>query len=103
INFELPNQPETYVHRIGRTGRAGLSGTAWSFCDAEEGPYLQDINKLTTQTIPMITDHPYAVDMPALSASSGKRKEQGVKKAAKPFNRNKRRKSPLSQNGFMYA
>ena len=46
INFEIPNIPETYVHRIGRTGRAGLSGVAWSFVDKEERPYLKDIQRL---------------------------------------------------------
>lgn len=50
INYELPNVPETYVHRIGRTGRAGRSGVAYSFCDAEEVPYLKDIQKLIGQT-----------------------------------------------------
>jgi len=59
INFELPNIPETYVHRIGRTGRAGASGTAWSFCDEEERPFLNDILKLTQQEIPLVEDHPY--------------------------------------------
>ena len=47
VNFDLPNVPETYVHRIGRTGRAGASGIAVSFCDGEERPYLRDIEKLT--------------------------------------------------------
>ncbi|WP_207426265.1 DEAD/DEAH box helicase [Pedobacter sp. SYSU D00535] len=61
INFELPNQPETYVHRIGRTGRAGNSGTAISFCDLEEQEYLRDINKITSQTIPVVDNHPYFV------------------------------------------
>jgi ATP-dependent RNA helicase RhlE len=59
INFELPNVAETYVHRIGRTGRAGMSGIALSFCDVEEREYLRDINKLITQTIPVIEDHPF--------------------------------------------
>ncbi|HEY9046469.1 MAG TPA: DEAD/DEAH box helicase [Ohtaekwangia sp.] len=59
INFELPNVPETYVHRIGRTGRAGASGTSISFCDAEEKEYLDDIQKLIGKKIPVITDHPY--------------------------------------------
>jgi ATP-dependent RNA helicase RhlE len=59
INFELPNVPETYVHRIGRTGRAGTSGIALSFCDAEEKEYLRDINKLIAKSIPIITEHPY--------------------------------------------
>jgi len=59
INFELPNVAETYVHRIGRTGRAGLSGIALSFCDVEEREYLRDINKLITQNIPVVEDHPF--------------------------------------------
>jgi ATP-dependent RNA helicase RhlE len=57
INFELPNVPETYVHRIGRTGRAGASGMAISFCDQEERIYLKDIQKLTKQNIPVVTGH----------------------------------------------
>lgn len=51
--------PETYVHRIGRTGRAGLSGIAISFCDAEERPYLKDIQKLISKQIPIVDAHPY--------------------------------------------
>ena len=59
INYELPNISETYVHRIGRTGRAGAEGTAYSFCDAEEKEYLRDIEKLIRKKIPVINDHPY--------------------------------------------
>jgi ATP-dependent RNA helicase RhlE len=59
INFEMPNVAETYVHRIGRTGRAGMSGIALSFCDVEEREYLRDINKLITQNIPVVEDHPF--------------------------------------------
>jgi ATP-dependent RNA helicase RhlE len=59
INFELPNVAETYVHRIGRTGRAGLSGIALSFCDVEEREYLRDIHKLIDQAIPVVEDHPF--------------------------------------------
>jgi len=61
INFELPNVPETYVHRIGRTGRAGASGISLSFCDEEEKEYLHDIEKLIGKTIPVIENHPYAM------------------------------------------
>jgi len=63
INFELPNIPETYVHRIGRTGRAGNSGSALSFCDMEERAYLRDIHKLIDKTIPVVEGHPYASTM----------------------------------------
>jgi ATP-dependent RNA helicase RhlE len=59
INYEIPNISETYVHRIGRTGRAGASGTAISFCDAEEKAYLNDIEKLITKKIQVVEDHPY--------------------------------------------
>jgi ATP-dependent RNA helicase RhlE len=59
INFDLPNIPETYVHRIGRTGRANASGMALSFCDAEEKAYLRDIQKLIEQKIPVIDNHPF--------------------------------------------
>jgi len=59
INFEIPNISETYVHRIGRTGRAGAKGTAISFCDAEEKEYLRDIEKLITKKIQVIEDHPF--------------------------------------------
>ncbi|NIK78021.1 ATP-dependent RNA helicase RhlE [Paenibacillus castaneae] len=57
INFNLPNIPETYVHRIGRTGRAGLSGIAISFCETEEIPYLKDIEKKIKKSIPIVTEH----------------------------------------------
>jgi ATP-dependent RNA helicase RhlE len=59
INFEIPNISETYVHRIGRTGRAGAKGTSLSFCDAEEKPWLKDIEKLIGKKIPVIDDHPF--------------------------------------------
>lgn len=59
INFDLPEVPETYVHRIGRTGRAGLGGIAISFCDFEEKPLLKGIQKLIEKTIPVNTDNPY--------------------------------------------
>ncbi|HWP96815.1 MAG TPA: DEAD/DEAH box helicase [Syntrophomonadaceae bacterium] len=63
INFDLPNVPETYVHRIGRTGRAGLGGTAVSFCDREEKEYLRDIQKLISKKIPIIRDQAYAMSV----------------------------------------
>ena len=67
INFELPNVPETYVHRIGRTGRAGASGIAYSFCDMEEKEFLRDIQKLISVSVPVVTDHPYAMSDTSLT------------------------------------
>ena len=76
INFDLPNIPETYVHRIGRTGRAGLGGRALSFSDIEEKDYVRDIEKLTGKTIPVVEDHPYPMEIfevpPKENASSGR-------------------------------
>ncbi len=62
INFEIPNIAETYVHRIGRTGRAGASGKAISFCDFEEKAYLKDIQKLIDQQVPVIEEHDYPME-----------------------------------------
>lgn len=63
INFELPNVPETYVHRIGRTGRAGANGHAFSFCDHEEKVYLRDIQKVIKRELPVVAAHPFAIDL----------------------------------------
>lgn len=59
INYEIPEQAETYVHRIGRTGRAGLSGVALSFCAHDELSYLKDINKLIKTNIEVVSTHPF--------------------------------------------
>jgi ATP-dependent RNA helicase RhlE len=77
INYELPNIAETYVHRIGRTGRAGNSGIALSFCESEEIPYLEDIQKLTKVVIPAVFDHPYPLDLMALAPAPEQKKRSG--------------------------
>lgn len=59
INYEMSNVAETYVHRIGRTGRAGSKGTAISFCDAEEKAYLKEIEKLINKKIEVVNDHAF--------------------------------------------
>jgi ATP-dependent RNA helicase RhlE len=91
INFELPNEPETYVHRIGRTGRAGSKGTAFSFCDMEERAYLRDINKLISKSLPVIIDHPFYIEdskVPVVKASPvpQRRGRPGGEKNHKPGN-----------------
>jgi ATP-dependent RNA helicase RhlE len=60
INYDLPNEPETYVHRIGRTGRAGATGAAISFCDGEERAFLRDIERIIRKPVPVVADHPFA-------------------------------------------
>ena len=62
INYDLPNIPETYVHRIGRTGRASASGIALSFCDKEERAFLRDIEKLIRQEVPRMPEHQFVDD-----------------------------------------
>ena len=59
INYDLPNEPETYVHRIGRTARAGSEGDAVSFCSSRERDYLRDIEKLLRRAVPVDSEHPY--------------------------------------------
>ena len=59
FNYDLPNEPESYVHRIGRTARAGKSGSAYAFCDESESGYLIGIERLIGKKIPVIDDHPY--------------------------------------------
>ena len=88
INFELPNIPETYVHRIGRTGRAGSSGIAYSFCDEEEMEYLKDIQKLIGKEIPIIEDQPYHMRGASFIMSKSTKKKGGSAKKPNPSSGN---------------
>ena len=72
INYDLPNVPETYVHRIGRTGRAAASGIALSFCDIDEKAYLKSIEKLIKQQVPVIEEHPFPDDGTQIPSKPGK-------------------------------
>ncbi len=69
INFDLPAEPEVYVHRIGRTGRAGATGMALSFCSVEERNHLDEIEKLLDMRIPTIDDHPFPSPLPRRDSS----------------------------------
>ena len=70
VNFELPHEPETYVHRIGRTGRAGLTGAALAFCDAEERDRLKAIERLLRKSIPVRSDVPKVAEMETVSTDA---------------------------------
>ncbi|MEM5566998.1 DEAD/DEAH box helicase [Psychroserpens sp. AS72] len=91
INFDLPNVPETYVHRIGRTGRAGEFGNSYSFCSADEKPYVKAIQQLINVQIPVEETHPYPLDpkaQPIVHKKQGSkyrksRKGEGSKKKKK--------------------
>jgi ATP-dependent RNA helicase RhlE len=76
INFDLPNEPESYVHRIGRTARAGASGIAISFCDTEERGYLRDIEKTIRQSVPVFEDHSFHAAEIANDTRPAKRPQQ---------------------------
>ena len=72
INYNLPNISETYIHRIGRTGRAGLGGTSISFCEYEEKEYLNNIQKLIKKTIPTVEENPYPMLITSIISKNGK-------------------------------
>lgn len=92
INFDLPNIPETYVHRIGRTGRAGRGGVAISFCGRDEAPYWKDIQKLIKVDVTTISEHPYPWTESAVSEKNLKEDS-----AQKNSDGNKSRKSANSK------
>ena len=103
VNYDLPNIPETYIHRIGRTGRASASGIAISFCDMEERAYLRDIQKLINQKVAVVEEHPFIDDgTEEIPKSPAKPKRPQQKKrfknsvnAGRSDNRNKRRRPYL--------
>ena len=98
INYDLPNVPETYVHRIGRTGRAGNGGLSISFCGRDEAPYWKDIKKLIRVDVKEITDHPYpwqgtaqAEADPKQQSSSNAKPGQNKSRKSQGSKRNKKR------------
>ncbi len=103
INYDLPDIPETYVHRIGRTGRAGLGGTAISFCDFDEKGQLNDIEKLIGKRLIEIKDHPYPLmnNFPAVKVVQPRRdKAKTAKSQDKPISQTTSQKSGVSSKIF---
>lgn len=91
INYELPEVPETYVHRIGRTGRAGADGIALSFCDGEERDYLRGIQKLTGIKVPVVAEHPYpATNVPGSKAPQKQRRRSNNSNKKRAEHKNRR-------------
>jgi len=103
INFEISNMPETYVHRIGRSGRAGKDGVAISFCDHTERAYVKDIHKLTGKKLKEISDHPFPqseIDPALEDHQNGKPNKGNGKKNRDQFKSSKKiakRKPPKSK------
>lgn len=93
INFDLPNVPETYVHRIGRTARAGKSGNSYSFCSADEKIYVASIQQLIQLQLDVIEDHPYPLDPKAkkeIHRTPGKSKHKKGRKSESSKKKKKR-------------
>ena len=104
INYELPNVPETYVHRIGRTGRAGMSGVAMSFCDGEEKAYLKDIQKLIGRAVPVNDSHPYPMSHTEMNSNyEAPKKEQRKRPSSHSSGGNKSNKLPENSGGSHWA
>ena len=98
INFELPNEPESYVHRIGRTARAGAAGIAISFCAADERSYLRDIERTIRRRVPVIEDHPFhsaeiANDSGPENSAPWRKKRPGQAKVQRRRNHRRSRRS----------
>ncbi len=97
VNFDLPNEPEAYVHRIGRTGRAGATGNAVSFCSPEEREFLRDIEKLIQQSIPVEENHEWHLDSLAERHARGgspdrsRQPKKNTRNAHRPQRRTRRR------------
>jgi ATP-dependent RNA helicase RhlE len=96
INYEIPNIPETYVHRIGRTGRAGADGTALSFCDAIEKEYLRDIEKLIGKRIPVVEYYEPPEPKKQNQRNSGKKHSSGKSNGRRSRSSSRRKKRPRS-------
>ncbi|MBV9061809.1 MAG: DEAD/DEAH box helicase [Alphaproteobacteria bacterium] len=92
INFELPNEPESYVHRIGRTARAGNAGTAIAFCDASERGFLRDIEKLTRQPLTVVGARPAAHDTPQAKREA-RRPDPSVYRRRRQWHRGRQRRA----------
>ncbi len=92
INFEIPNEPEAYVHRIGRTGRAKNKGTALSFCDKNEKSYVDNIHRLINKSIPVIDEHPFPMGsyVPLIGEDSSITKNPFRKSGVRGVEKNRR-------------
>ena len=97
VNFDLPNIPESYVHRIGRTARAEASGIAYSFVSVEERAYLKDIEALIGESIQIVEDHPFVSDV-AADAPVKKPSSSNGNKNSRNKNRRKRSRKPRSKS-----
>lgn len=102
INYDIPNISETYVHRIGRTGRAGARGVAYSFCEHDDLEYLQDIERLISQKIPVIEDHPFP-KMNFVKSPPKQQRGRGGQWQSRKENETRREKTNFKKEGHQGA
>jgi ATP-dependent RNA helicase RhlE len=93
INYDLPNEPECYVHRIGRTARAGAEGVALSFCNSDERSSLRAIERLIRRSVPVLEDHPFKAAAPAAARQGRKPFKPGKPRQRKYYGKRKSRPS----------
>lgn len=101
INYDIPNEPETYVHRIGRSGRAGENGVAISLCEPEENAYMRDIEKLINLKVPVVKDNPFPQTDKPMNDKEKKEFERQKQRRKQEFfaNRKKNQSRPHSSKG----
>lgn len=97
INYDIPNEPETYVHRIGRCGRAGEDGVSISLCEPEENAYLKAIEKLTNQSVEVIKDNPFPQTDKPMNTSEKKEAAKQKEKNRQAFFANRKKKGGKKQ------
>lgn len=102
INYDIPNESETYVHRIGRCGRAGEEGVAFSICEPEENTYIKDIEKLTQQALEVVEDHPFPQTDKPMSTAEKKEFEKEKQRRKQEFfaNRKKNQNRPGNKGRY---
>jgi len=99
INYDIPNEPETYVHRIGRCGRAGEEGISISLCEPEENAYVSSIEKLIKKTIPVVKDNPFPQTDKPMSKMEKKEAEKEKQQKKRAFFENKKKKEAARKGG----
>ena len=98
INYDIPNESETYVHRIGRSGRAGESGTAISLCEPEENAFIKSIEKLIKKQIPIVKDNPFPQTERPMNAAEKKEWEKEKQKRKQEFFANRKKNDGRYRN-----
>ena len=101
LNYDIPNESETYVHRSGRCGRAGEQGVSISICEPEENRYVRDIEKLISKNIDVVTDHPFPQTEKPMNAQQKKEFEKEKQRKKQEFFANRKKKKSFQNNrGF---